>query len=654
MWRAESPIGLSIIDHRGIVTFANDSICKVFDVDRSSVLGRPQHVFIGEEPIPSGSSQSRDLIRHLEHSDGTQTDVRLHFETIWLGATTRILVAATSVTDTEQMPRDGETGDDLLDTVLALSSEAVLAIDSSGTIRAASNSCMTIFGWPRHDLIGSKISVLMRADDSAAHESAIRRRLKSGVPLPRGERHDLVGLRRDGTPVPFQLRVADCPPSLGSRYLGFITDRSEVEALRSEMHHAERTDPLTDLMTRREFTEAAVHFLAHRSESMSLVKFDIRAFHNVNLIHGNQVGDELLRRTARDIEAIAGNGPVGRVGGDRFACLIETRNVDELVRDVDARVGSRRRTRGISHPLQLSAGAAQAVEGESFEHLMRDADLAVRISKSQRGTAAVVFDRTLGEQMKRRARLSDDAHLCISAWRLDTYFQPEVDLADYSVVGHEALVRWRHPEFGMISPDEFLPVFTSEGLMPELGLQVVTAALDFIRNSALSGYEGKVWVNLSAGQLYDDSVLNLAGSAIADGIDPSRMGFELTEQVAASVASGAHDNFIRIGELGVGLAIDDFGTGYSTLSELRSLPADLVKLDRSFLAGIETDPGQRDFVAACVDLAHKLGKTVLAEGIETERVAEIVTSLGCDLAQGYLFGRPMPSGQALGLLNSDS
>lgn len=186
--------------------------------------------------------------------------------------------------------------------------------------------------------------------------------------------------------------------------------------------------------------------------------------------------------------------------------------------------------------------------------------------------------------------------------------------------------------------------------MPSLGVEVFGQALNFIRQSERLGHTGRIWVNLSAGQLFDDSVLRYAQAAIDFGVSPDSLGFEITEQDAIDVASIATDNFTKLMDLGVGLAIDDFGTGYSTLSQLRHVPADVVKLDRSFLSDIHTDLRQRKFVGACINLAHTLDMSVIVEGIETEADAVLMAEMGCESAQGYWFGRPVPAAEALLIL----
>jgi len=649
-----SLLGVVVVSRDGRITFVNDQFRAQFGVVGSDSTGSNLIEIVGEETygrlIPEGSVPlwaptdlkidrgSRDrpgpLLRARAWSMRRDAKVIGH------------VVVCIDISDRYDDIRQVRVADDLISAFMSAVRDAVLVIDSDGLITAASGSVEDMFGWRVGDLLGADLSILMKPSSGVSHAELVGRFTRGSESSVVGKWRKLEGVRRDGTVIPIEIRVVENVIGDPPGFVGFIRDLREIEDLNRQLDRAFRTDDLTGLLTQHSFVAALRSWVSSDTGPFSLVKVDLARFHHVNSAYGYRTGDELLKAVARELRSVVPEMPLGRVGGDRFAFVVEPDEVDRAVRALRSRVEGRGRSRGISHPIRLHVGVARFTSG-SAEDLLRAADGALRRAKSTSSGSYVEFNEDIGRDLDDEIALLADIHGAIQSRQLVTYFQPEIDLKTGEVVGHEALVRWQHPHRGLIPPDRFLPMAGSENLMPALGVQVLSSSLDFIRKSSDLGYTGRVWVNLSSAQLLDDSVVNYTRSAIQGGLDPARLGFELTEQDAFAVETMAADHLQNMVDLGIAIAIDDFGTGFSSLTQLRSIPANYVKLDRSFLMAIHTDEMQERFVGSCIDLAHTLGREVVAEGIESEADAELVARLGCDLAQGYFFGRPVPPDEAL-------
>ncbi len=652
--------GVAVIDTGGHLTFANDELCRLLGAEMEQLKGDGYVAVIGSETaralcgVDHGthtdvpSLAEADLSFRPKHEFGSGPLLRARSWPVEKDG--EFVCRAAVFVDLSDRVRDRnrqQVADELIATLMDSVTDAVLVIDADGRIESASRAVESVFGWPGWSVVGAGIRMLFNpldpTDDRHYLQRLIRLRGETGL----GSRVMVSGHHRDGTVVPLELRIVENSSTSPPTYVGFIRDLREIERLTARLDMASRTDELTGLLSQRAFMSELRAMVEHADQRWSIVKIDLSRFRYVNRAHGFAVGDEVLRSVAGDLRGLAPESPVGRVGGDRFAFVVPTDAVDGLVWEVRSRIEGRGRSGGISHPLRVNVGVAHFTGRETAEELMQASDSATRAAKSSNERLYRTFDFEMRSRVDSEIELVGDLHTAISDHQLETWFQPEVALDDRSVIGHEALVRWRHPAKGIIGPDSFLPWAISEGLMPSLGVEVFGHALDFIRKCERLGHCGRVWVNLSAGQLFDDSVLRYAKAAIDFGISPESLGFELTEQDAIDVASIATDNFAKLMDLGVGLAIDDFGTGYSTLSQLRTVPADVVKLDRSFLSDIHTNRRQRNFVGACINLAHTLDMSVIVEGVECEADAILMAEMGCESAQGYWFGRPVPAAEAL-------
>jgi diguanylate cyclase (GGDEF)-like protein/PAS domain S-box-containing protein len=430
--------------------------------------------------------------------------------------------------------------------------------------------------------------------------------------------------------------------------INVVEDVTERRRANEKIEHMAHYDALTDLPNRVLFREQIERELkkAAVGEQFALLYIDIDEFKGINDSLGHHVGDELLKVIANRIRGcIKETDLIARLGGDEFA-VIQT-GVDSVA-DVERFVGSiyqeiRQPYQCLGHQLSTDASIGIALapqDGTELDQLIKNADLAMYAAKSGGRRIHRFFEPAMDASAKARLTMEQDLRHALVNGGFEIHYQPLLNLADSEVIGCEALLRWRHPERGMVSPAEFIPVAEDTGLINELG--------DWVLRTACA--EAATWpdhirlaVNVSPVQLKCQTLaLHIAGALAASGLRPGRLEIEITEAVLIRDDEAALAILHQLRDIGVRIALDDFGTGYSSLSYLKRFPFDKIKIDRCFVTDIEEADGSASIVQAVVNIAATLNMTTTAEGVETEAQRDMLRKLGCTEMQGYLFSAPKP------------
>ena len=457
-----------------------------------------------------------------------------------------------------------------------------------------------------------------------------------------------------------QLRLIESERALRERSEREVNERRAAE---KELAHQARHDALTGLPNRSLLLERLEHALAagRRDRTKVAVLFvDLDNFKLINDTLGHQVGDHLLRLVAKRLRGAIRGGRTGdrrstptvaRFGGDEFVLVARGVRTEDEAHAIAQRIA-----RGFRQPYTIgderlfvtaSTGVAMSDVRSTPHSLIRDADAAMYHAKAQGRDRFSVFDSAMRGRLLERVEREKELRLAIEREEFELFYQPIYSVASRSITGAEALIRWRHPERGLVSADQFIPLAEESGLITQIDDWVIRAAcrqLAAWQQSPEPHLDIRLSLNLSARQVEDPTILDRLSHALhVTGADARSLGLEITESVLIENSESPVEVLQGLRALGPRLILDDFGTGYSSLSYLQRFPLDTLKLDRAFMAGIAEPGRDRDIVAALLHLADVLDLDVVAEGVETEPQFDVLARLGCPYAQGYLLGRPMPA-----------
>jgi diguanylate cyclase (GGDEF)-like protein/PAS domain S-box-containing protein len=541
---------------------------------------------------------------------------------------------------------------------LVTSSTDLVLVFGEGGCRYASESVQKMLGHTEEDLFGERFERFVHEDD----------RLLVCAACEHGEPHEIV-FRVANDFHEWRHLEAHVTDLRGDRQIRGIVlngrDVTERVRLEEELTHQAFHDGLTGLPNRALFRDRLDQALARSErsgEGLAVLMLDLDGFKQVNDSLGHDAGDQLLEEVAQRFGGVTRPADtLARFGGDEFALLLEGTNETQAVAAAD------RLTRNLSEPIRLaghelalgaSVGIAVHTGGPGMsEELIRQADLAMYAAKEAGRGRHEVFRYDMARELGELLGLEHELRLGLQRGEFSLHYQPEIALDTGAIVGVEALLRWQSPSRGSVPPGEFIPIAEATGLIVPLGEFVLGSACAqtarWLRGRTLP--EGFVtWINLSGKQLSAGGVSASVREALeAAALPASFLGLEVTE--TALVQEGhagerARAELQELHELGVRIAVDDFGTGFSSLGQLRSFPVDMIKVDRSFVQGIEHDAKDAAITANLVSLAHALGLLAIAEGIESDGQLTSLRELGCDLAQGFLFARPAPPEQVDRLL----
>ncbi len=541
------------------------------------------------------------------------------------------------------------------------STDLVLLVNARGSATYASPSFQSILGYAPSSLLGTGYRVLFRGQSSEALAGALD---ESYTGIRKARRYEFHVNHADGSAHVIDASITNCLADQSVQ--GVILNAQDVTQSHDALDQLVRQtthDSLTGLPNRVLLNELLAEDLAAASDretQLALLLIDLDRFKDVNEALGHQNGDALLCEVAERLRRHVPEGAlVARLGGDEFAVVLHQADVE------DATAFAHRLTGSLSRPFALPAqtlvisasiGIAVSEPGTLAPALLRQADVAIHAAKRRRSGVAV-FSASHDERALKRLEMSSDLPHAIANGQLVIHYQPQLDMKSGTIRGAEALVRWEHPERGLVAPDLFLPLAEEIGLMNRLTEWVLRAAICQIKAWNSIGLRIRLSVNLSAEDLRDGSLPNTIARALSQyDVDPEQLCLELTETTLTTEAEPAAECLRKLAKSGVRISIDDFGTGYSSLSHLKHFPVDELKIDKQFVMGMRDDDDDAAIVRSTMELSYRLGIDVVVEGVEDHHTFAAIERMGLECArdrgartgidvaaQGFIIARPMPA-----------
>jgi diguanylate cyclase (GGDEF)-like protein/PAS domain S-box-containing protein len=532
--------------------------------------------------------------------------------------------------------------------------EGVLVTDRHGIIVHVNRAFMEITGYQTDEVLGKQPSLFKSGHHPASFYQAMFATLTRC-----GEWSGEIWNRRKSGEIYPQwqtIRLIHDDQGQLSHYVAVFSDISAIKDSEHELKYLAHHDPLTDLPNRLLFTDRAEQALASaqiHKRGCALLMIDLDHFKMINDSLGHTVGDQLLKAVAERLEALLGPEiTLARLGGDEFAVLAES--CPQLIQ---AAALAQRIIEGLKEPFligghQLFINTSIGIslfpgDALSAEQLLRNADSALFKAKSAGRDGYALYTEELTAHAQNRVETAVELRQALEQQELRVYYQPVHDFKTRRLVGVEALVRWEHPKRGLVSPAEFIPIAERTGLIAEIDTWVMRQACQQMCLWQQAGVAlSFVAVNVSSRLFARRELFQQVAKVLHEtGLDPACLELEVTESAVMEDPEVALEQMHRLRELGVRLAIDDFGTGYSSLLRLKRLPVQKLKIDQGFVAGLPWDDDDAAIVRVIIALAQSMGMQVHAEGIEQVEQARFLLEQGCDLGQGYWFGRPVPAEQ---------
>ena len=536
------------------------------------------------------------------------------------------------------------------------SGEAILISDRNNRILAVNSAFTHLTGYRIDEIRGESPQILASGQTPDETHRAMAAALEQ-VGYWQGE---VLDRRKDNTIYPKWMSVSVVRDAEGdvSHYITSFTDitaRKMAEAQISQLAYHDALTGLNNRFSLQTQLEQALSMVHREQRALAVIFLDLDRFKTINDTLGHAVGDELLKDVAHRLrDSVRESDIVARLGGDEFVVVLtEVEDATTAARVADKILQTLARPYAVGdEELHSTASIGLAFypnDGEDSDTLMKNADTAMYHAKSLGRNNVQFFTAEMNRTAMKRLTMDHDLRVAVETGQFELHYQPQLNGRTGRIVGFEALVRWRHPHAGMVSPTEFIPIAEETGLILPLGAWVLDEACRQLRAWRNAGIANiTMAVNLSAHQLHASILLAHVKHALEKhGLKGTDLELEITESVAMHDPDASIRQLRALRDLGVRLSIDDFGTGYSSLSYLKLLPIHTLKLDQSFVRDIEYDSNDVAICTATIALAHSLGLAVIAEGVETEAQRHMLVSHHCDFMQGYLFSKPLPAEEAL-------
>jgi diguanylate cyclase (GGDEF)-like protein/PAS domain S-box-containing protein len=532
--------------------------------------------------------------------------------------------------------------------------EGVIITDSRGIIQSVNRAFSHVTGWQVGDIVGKSPSVLQ----SGRHKPTFYKKLWNGLERTGFWQGEIYNRRKNGDIYLEYLSISTVrdPEGQPTHYIGVFTDITKRKRAEETIKHMAYYDALTNLPNRALFLERLNQALiqAQRNRRILAVLFlDLDRLKVINDTLGHNMGDRLLKAvSARLKSAMRDTDTVARLGGDEFMLLLpEIANATDIDKITAKLLDTFTAPFDLDgQELYVTASVGVAVypkDGSDAETLLKNADTAMYRAKRTGRNNCQVFAPSMKAEDIAQLALSNGLRRALEKREFVVHYQPQLDIENGEIVGMEALVRWQHPEFGLVHPNSFIHWAEDSGLIVPLGEMVMQIACEQNRMWISKGFTPmKVAVNISARQLRQDNIVHTVARILKEtGLPPDCLELELTESVLMDLGENSTNMSHELKAMGVGFSIDDFGTGYSSLNYIKRLPVNTLKLDQSFVRDVTTDPNDAAIASAVIGLGHGLNLAVLAEGVETMGQLDYLRSLKCDRMQGFLFSEPLPANE---------
>ncbi len=538
----------------------------------------------------------------------------------------------------------------ILSQALEQTADIVLVSDSFGVIQYVNPAFERITGFNENEVLGQRPRIL----HSGQHDKDFYQNLWKTISKGEVFRDVIVNRRKDGSLYHEEKTITPLLNSSGTITHFVSTGKDVTERIKAQesLHRLAFYDTLTGLPNRQQIhsdLSQAVSQARRNYQTVAVMFIDLDRFKNINDTLGHYEGDRLLREVADRIRlSLRNEDTVARNGGDEFIVLLRdpghAENAAHVAEKLITQLSRPFNLLGHQHCISASIGISYFPDdNNNYLDLLKRADLAMYQAKAAGGNCYRFFSQEMEECVHERMKLEQELRHAVLNDELTEHFQPQYDCETGELVGLEVLLRWKHPEKGMVSPNDFIPVAEETGNIVQIGEKLLARICKKIAHWNHVGFKiPQISINVSPRQLADENIVMTIEKILhSSGIDPQMLILELTETALMQHPDQVKKILDDLSRLGVKLAIDDFGTGYSSLSYLRCFRFDIIKIDHSFIRDVPHDDEAKALIEAIIQMSKKLGKTVVAEGVETEEQLEYLREIHCDYVQGYLLGKPM-------------
>jgi diguanylate cyclase len=544
--------------------------------------------------------------------------------------------------------------DNIYQSLIMTANDAIILGDSNGSIISWNRAAEAIFGYKENEAIGQPLQLIIPPHFREAHQKGINRFLATNVPHVIGKTLELQGLRKNEEEFPIELSLSTLKKGEEILFSAIIRDISERKESEAKINELVYRDALTNLPNRRFLNNHLAMCIEQASlnhQMLAVMFIDLDRFKYVNDTLGHGIGDRLLIETAARMEGcIEKKDMLARQGGDEYI-LIFPHTTHQKVASIAKTILEKLNEPFVFDKNELFISGSIGIsmypeDGEDAEMLIKNADTSMYRAKELGKNNYQFYTPDMNELMAKKMNLELGLRKAIENEEFELYYQPQIDVKTGEVEGVEALIRWKHPELGMVPPDEFIPLAEETGLIIPIGNWVIQRACQQAKSWVDSGFAKiRIGINISARQFQQSDFVETIQRILEETkFDAHYLDLELTESIVQN-PEYALPVMEQLKSMGVKLSLDDFGTGYSSLSYLRSFPLDSLKIDRSFIQSVNEEGKDEAIVKTIINLANSLNLNVIAEGVETPDQLQILNELGCSEYQGYLYSRPVPAGE---------